>query len=198
MKLIFNVAASFKTISDFISLVAEADYYWSRYVNASGPSAEASFGKFNELFGAHRFMQAGYKFDTDVLAYTSSAGNFSWVRVITPGNVEIGYIGTRHGLNLHRVMPDALYAVLKAVGNPTVYITKEPTWLWHETRHDVIWRLTGKTLREWSEIPLDKRHARLATCDINSNIADAVLKQEYEPSMSAGQIELEQKRLARH
>ncbi len=176
MKVVFNLSVEDQEIVDlwFDAEQKESSDFYSKTSNALAShkpvwKADNSVMRVlmneihNAVIASHGAIydcirhRPGYFIHNFGVSYASSAGNVSWIKDLRNGKLEVGYSGARHGINLHRVIPMEMLVDAK----PVVYETTEKDWLWDETRDDAIARLTGKSVKDWTDIPMSARAARL-------------------------------------
>jgi len=184
MKVVFNVVLAVAVVDQmFVDLTNKKskDYYEhvGHAMAARTPQWEQEgtmFSLMKEIHGStfirHR---PGYFVAGGAVSYSTSNGNTTWIKRLDPQKVEVGYCGTRHGMShMFRIVNDSLMEILVS-SKPVLYETSEKGWLWHETRDDAIERLTGKSLRDWKDVPVNARGARLSQMDVTKRITDVIL-----------------------
>lgn len=141
MKVIFNVVGSsvcFNAFKEAMVTVKAGDYYNTPAGfktlprDRDGDKEDFYCGITGEVDHPVKFRRCGYTIRDNAVVYIGSAGNMSWVRLISPDTVEVGYWGARHGNNLRRLLDDDQYDRLVDM-TPVAYETQEPGWRWDET-----------------------------------------------------------------
>lgn len=185
MKVVFNVNLAANVIADTMYVLAEKkknDYY-EHVGHAMAARKEKweqpdhpMFSLMKEIHGDEFIRhRPGYFVKGNAVSYSTSNGNTVWFKVLEHNKVEIGYNGARHGMShMFRIVDDSTMTLLESI-KPVHYETSEKGWLWHETRDDAIERLTGKSLREWEDVPVNARGARLSQMNVTKRMTDIIL-----------------------
>ena len=184
MKVVFNVVLAVAIVDQMFTDLANEkgnDYY--EHVGHAMASRKPHWEEEGTMFSLMKEIHGstfirhrpGYFVAGEAVSYSTNNGNTTWIKRLDPQKIEVGYYGTRHGMShMFRIVNDSLMEILVS-SKPVLYETSEKGWLWHETRDDAIERLTGKSLRDWKDVPVNARGARLSQMDVTKRITDVIL-----------------------